>query len=138
MVTVVVDTNVLISALVGHGKPRSLLTKLIAEHLLVTSLEMLAEFADVLSREKFRELKSTQVNAFLSIMSNKATVVKVKQHLRIIAEDPDDDMVLSTAFAGKADYVVTGDKHLLNLREFRGISIVTVKDMHELLRTRRS
>lgn len=138
MVTVVVDTNVLISALVGHGKPRSLVTKLLAERLLVTSREMLAEFADVLSREKFGDLRSKQVSAFLSILANKAIIVRVGLHLRIIAEDPEDDMVLSTAIGGKADYAVTGDKHLLNLRGFRGIKIVTAKDMLELLRSRSS
>jgi predicted nucleic acid-binding protein len=52
MVTVVIDTNVVIFAFVGHGKTKSLVTKLL-EHVVVSSREMLAELADVLSREKF-------------------------------------------------------------------------------------
>jgi len=134
MVTVVIDTNVLISALVGHGKPKVLVTKLLAEHATVTSTEMLAELADVLSRVKFSKIKNTQVNAFLSILASNSVLVKASQHIRVIAEDPDDDVVLNTALSGKADYIVTGDKHLLNLKEFKGIGIVTVKEMIEFLR----
>jgi len=134
MVTLVIDTNVLISALVGHGKTKVLVTKLLAEHVTVTSREMLAELADVLSRVKFSEIKKIQVNAFLSILVSKSVLVKTRRHIRVIAEDPDDDVVLNTALSGKADYIVTGDKHLLNLKEFRGIGIVTVKEMIELLR----
>jgi hypothetical protein len=136
MTTAVIDTNVVISAFVGHGKPQSLVTKLLEEHVVVTSREMLAELADVLSREKFKEVKETQAKTFVSILASKSVLVRTKQHLRIIPEDPDDDMVLNTALSGKADYIVTGDTHLLNLREFRGIRIVTVNEMVQLLRTR--
>ncbi len=53
MVTVVLDTNILISALVGHGNPRRLVLRLLEEETVVSSMEMLAELADVLSRKKF-------------------------------------------------------------------------------------
>jgi len=135
MATVVVDTNVLISALVGHGKPRRLVTKLLTEHVIVTSRDMLAELADVLSREKFKEVKSGQVNVFLSILVSKAIVVSGIEQLKVISEDPDDDVVLGTAYKGEASYIVTGDKHLLNLKEFRGIGIVSVGSMLDLLRS---
>lgn len=55
MVYVVVDTNVLISALIDHGKPRRLVSKLLERHTMVSSTQILAELADVLSREKFTE-----------------------------------------------------------------------------------
>ena len=133
MAAVAVDTNVLISALVGHGKPRRLVAKLLEEHALVTSREILAELADVLARTKFDGIKSSQVSQFLSILVSKAIVVRVRQYLKVIAEDPDDNIVLSTAWEGKANYVVSGDKHLLNLKDFRGIRIVTAKEMLGLL-----
>lgn len=133
MVTAVVHTNVLISALVGHGKPRRLVTKLIEEHELIISGEMMVEFVDVLTRAKFMEIKKRHVNRFLSILASKAEIVRVREHFNVIAEDPDDNIVLSTAYEGNANYVVSGDKHLLNLKEFRGIKIVTVKEMLELL-----
>ncbi len=52
----------------------------------------------------------------------------------MMAEDPDDDIVLGTADEGNADYIVSGDKHLLKLREFKRIKIVTVTEMLEILR----
>jgi putative PIN family toxin of toxin-antitoxin system len=133
LVTVVIDTNVLISALVGHGKPRQLVLRLLQEHTVVSSTGMLAELADVLTRVKFAEIKSSQINYFLTIVARKSVLVEVKQPFKIVAEDPDDDMVLATAHQGKARYVVSGDTHLLRMKEFRGIKMVTVKRMIEVL-----
>jgi putative PIN family toxin of toxin-antitoxin system len=137
MVIVVLDTNVLISALVGHGKPRRLVLRLLEEETVVSSMEMLAELADVLSRGKFTEVKSSQVNSFLSKFARGVVLVTFKRRFKIVGEDPDDDIVLSTAYGGDARYIITGDKHLLKLKKFRGIEIVTVKEMLELLRNTR-
>jgi len=134
MVTVVLDTNILISALVGHGNPRRLVLRLLEEGTVVSSMEMLAELADVLSRKKFAEVKSLQVNSFLSKFARRVVVVTLKRHFKIVEEDPDDDIVLSTAYFGRAWYIISGDKHLLKREEFRGIKIVTAKHMLELLR----
>ena len=130
---VVVDTNVLISAVVGHGKPRRLVTRLLKEHKVITSREMLAELVDVLDRAKFAKVKKRKVTKFLTILTNKAEIVSIQEDVDVIPEDPDDNIVLSTASEGNANYILSGDKHLLNLREFRGIRIVPVKEMLELL-----
>ena len=137
MVTVVLDTNVLISALVGHGKPRRLVLRLLEEETVVSSIEMLTELADVLSREKFTDIKSSQVNSFLSKLAKRVVVVTFKRRFKIVEEDPDDDIVLSTAHAGDANYIISGDKHLLKLKEFRGIKIIAATEMVELLRNTR-
>ena len=134
MVAVVIDTNVLVSALVGRGKPRRLVTKLLEEHMVVSSTAMLAELADVISRDKFREVKSWEAGRFMSILAGRSVLVTIRQPLKIVADDPDDDMVLNTAHEGRADYIVSGDRHLLKLREFRRIKIVTVKQMLEMIR----
>jgi len=132
-VIVVVDTNVLISAVMGHGKPRRLVTRLLKEHKVITSREMLAELVDVLDRAKFAKIKKRKVTKFLTILTNKAEIVSIQEDVDVIPEDPDDNIVLSTASEGNANYILSGDKHLLNLREFRGIRIVPVKEMLELL-----
>ncbi len=133
MVTVVIDTNVLISALVGHGKPRRLVTELVENHVIVSSRGLLVELLDVLSRERFNEVEKSHVDLLLSILAGKAVLVPDKHRYKIILDDPDDDLVLNAAHLGKADYVVSGDKHLLNLKVFKGIKIVSVKTMLELL-----
>jgi predicted nucleic acid-binding protein len=53
----------------------------------------------------------------------------VKSKFKVIKEDPDDDVVLRTAFDGKAEYIVSGDKHLLALGEFKGIKIVNITEI---------
>ena len=100
---------------------------------MITSPQLLAELVDVLSREKFPETDEKHAKSFLSIISRKASVVTVRRSFRAVPEDPDDDIILSTAYEGKASHVVSGDRHLLNLGRFRGIRIVTVNEMLELL-----
>jgi predicted nucleic acid-binding protein len=80
-------------------------------------------------------LSSSQVNSFLSKFAKRVVVVTFKRRFKIVEEDPDDDIVLSTAYRGDARYVISVDKHLL--KEFRGIEIVTAREMLELLRNTR-
>jgi putative PIN family toxin of toxin-antitoxin system len=133
MVRAVVDTNILVSVLMGREKPRELVLELLEKHSVVLSPQMLAELADVLSREKFNELKSSQVDRFIAELVRKARVVRVRSRFRVVAADPNDDIVLNTAYSGKAHYVVTGDKHMLALKEFKGIEIVNVAKMLEII-----
>jgi putative PIN family toxin of toxin-antitoxin system len=133
MVRVVVDTNVLVSALLSRGKSRRLVLRLLEEHSVLLSRQMLAELADVLSREKFREVKSSQVNRFLSGLVRKSELITVRSCFNVISEDPDDDIVLNTAYEGKADFIVTGDKHLLALKDFKGIEILRITWMLEII-----
>ncbi|HZW54973.1 MAG TPA: putative toxin-antitoxin system toxin component, PIN family [Nitrososphaerales archaeon] len=130
---VVVDTNVLISALIRGGKPRRVLFHLFEQHQVVSSPQLLAELADVLSRGKFDDVDESQIETFLSILSSGVILVTPSKSFKVISEDPDDDVVLSTAYQGGATHIVSGDRHLLDLGEFKGIRIVTVKKMFELL-----
>ena len=95
---------------------------------------MLAECADVLTRDKFVEIKTSQINSLLEILAHKSVFVEIKQPLKVIPEDPDDDIVLTTAREGRARYIVSGDKHLLRMKEFKGIKVLSVKRMLELLK----
>ena len=123
----------MISALVGHGKPRRLLTELLERHQIVSSAQMLAEFVEVMSRDNFAEVGRSRLASFLSILVRRTTIVSVKHTRRLIAQDPEDDMVLSTALKGNASYIVSGDEHLLDLKIFKGVKIVTVDEMLETL-----
>jgi predicted nucleic acid-binding protein len=57
-----------------------------------------------------------------------STVVEIKYELDVVLDDPDDDMVVECAVEGKAAYIVSGDKHLLNLKEYEGIVIVRANE----------
>ena len=130
---VVIDTNVLVSALVASGKCRRLVLKLLEEHTVILSRQMLAELADVLTRDKFN-VKNSQVDRFLATLVRKSKIASVVPHFKVVLEDPDDNIVLNTAYTGKADYIITGDKHLLALKEFKNIEIVNVTQMLEIIR----
>ena len=133
MARVVVDTNVLVSALIKKGKPLELVQRLLDKHTVILSSQMLAELADVLSRDKF-SITNAQIDWFISLLLRKSTVASISGNLNVILKDPDDNIVLLTAVDGKADYIVSGDKHLLTLRKFEGIEIVTISQLLEILR----
>jgi len=129
---IVLDSNVLVSALLGQGGPRRLLLYLSREHVIVSSVQMLAELEDVLLRDKF-QLTDGQIADYLSLIISGSTVLNVADYPKVIKADPDDDVVLASALEGDADYIVTGDKHLLLLREYHKTKIITVKQMRGLI-----
>jgi putative PIN family toxin of toxin-antitoxin system len=98
---------------------------------------MLAEFADVAGREKFSITKS-QVQRFLSILVTMAKIMPDRELFTEVALDPDDDVVLNAAYTGKADYIVTGDNHLLALKKFKKTKILSVNQMLTILETQLS
>ncbi|MCX6655719.1 MAG: putative toxin-antitoxin system toxin component, PIN family [Candidatus Bathyarchaeota archaeon] len=129
---VVLDSNVLVSALVGHSLPRRLLFQLLKGHVILSSIQMLAELEEVLLRKKF-ELTRGQIEEYLKLVINGTHLINVTVCPEVVLEDPDDDIILATASEGDADYIVTGDKHLLRLEKHQMTKIVTVKEMLELV-----
>lgn len=136
MLTITVDTNILVSALIAKGKPRRLIKEIEQKNVnLVLSDSIILELEIVLEREKFR--KYVTLNAarnYVDEVKSLSKIVKIKSKFKVIKEDPDDDLVINTAYDGKADYVVSGDKHLLNLKNFKGVKIVTVSEMLKILK----
>jgi hypothetical protein len=129
---VALDSNVLVSALVGHSHPRRLLFQLLRGHVILSSMQMLAELEEVLQRKKFK-LTRGQVEEYLKLVINGSHLIIVTVCPEVVLEDPDDDIVLATASEGDAEVIVTGDKHLLRLEKHQMTKIVTVKEMLELV-----
>jgi putative PIN family toxin of toxin-antitoxin system len=77
-----------------------------------------------------------KVNPFISILIRRATVVPIISNLKVVLEDPDDDVVLNTAISGKADYIVSGDKHLLKIGNYKEIQIISINEFTQILRDR--
>ena len=133
MLRVVLDTNVLVSAIISDGKSRQLLRKGIANQFtIITSNLILRELATVLRRPKFKTSEE-EINRIILALGRVAQVVSVKSRFQVVREDPKDDMILETAYDGSADVIVSGDSHLLALQNFRGIKILTVQSMLELI-----
>ena len=132
---VVLDTNVLISALIKAGKPQQLFFRLAEEKMLILSRQILEEFLEVAEDPRVKKyVKEQETAAFLNSLRDATKIVEVKSKFRAVKEDPDDDVFVNTAYDGKADYIVSGDKHLLSLGEFRKTKIVTVDEMLRILK----
>jgi uncharacterized protein len=135
MLIIVFDINVLISSLIVEGNPQELWQRAKSkEFVLAFSKKMLSDLVNVLKRQKFEKyVTSADVGIFLKDLRNSGKIVHVKSRFKVVAEDPDDDEIIRTAFDAKANYIVSGDRHLLALREFKGIRMVTVNQMLKIL-----
>ena len=126
MIRVTADTNIYISALLFGGLPGSFLDLALAESfMLITSAPILDELDEKL-RIKFR-MTETDAIIVRRKLEGVADLVTPTQVIDAIKDDPDDNRVLECAVEGHADYIVTGDHHLLTLGSFHGISLLTVR-----------
>ena len=130
---VVADTNTVISGLFWHGSPRQVLdaarNNLIT---LYTSDELLAELRDVLSRTKFARLLAQHSTSSEELAAEYAALAHTITSAPIpptVVADPDDDAVLACAVAAQAEAIVSGDDHLLSLKGFQGILILTANEL---------
>lgn len=129
---VVLDTNIVVSAFWG-GLPGKVVRAWIEErYTLPISAPILTEYKDVLER---LHPGSPAANRFLHAVYLRGVTVHSKETLHVIRQDPDDDRFLECAVAGKAHYIVTGDRHLLRLKHYRGIHIVTPREFLTGLRS---
>ncbi len=127
----VVDTNVVVSAFLWQGVPGRLLDLAGEQQVrLFASRALLDELADVLGRKKLAKSGTATgltVPQMLANYRKVITLVTARQLPQRISPDADDDVVLATAKAARADLIVSGDrKHLLSLKRFEGIPIVSV------------
>lgn len=127
----VLDTNVVASAMLWGGNPKLLLQARREKRIeLFTSVAMLAELTDILARPKFEKKIAASlltVDQLVDGYAALAQVVRPTPTPRIVA-DPDDDVVIGTALAAKADLIVTGDRGLLDVGAYQGIRIVSVAE----------
>ena len=137
-VRLVLDTNTVISGLLWHGKPGELIDLALAGVVtLISAPSLLEELQGVLAREKFAQHLAARGQSATTIFDGYSTLVKLIK-LAVIAPvilaDPSDDQVLACALGGKADLIVSGDRHLRDLGgEYRGIRIVNAAAALELL-----
>jgi hypothetical protein len=134
---VVADTNVVISGLLWRGPSRAVLDAAREGRLeLFTSSELLAELAEVLERFKFRErLERAGVDAseLVAGFASLAVWAAPAERETVVLADADDDAVLACARAANAEWIVSGDRHLLELSSYRGIEILSPATAMELL-----
>ncbi len=129
---IVLDTNILISALGWKGNPNEVFRRVVeGEFELIISQNQLDEIKEVMNYAKLG-FTEDQKSRFIAILINTAKIVKTSGKLKVIKEDPDDDIILETAVENNAGYIISGDHHLLKIKEYLGIKIVTVSEFLKL------
>ena len=130
---VVIDTNVLISGIIQHGGFPFRVVKLWenASLVLITSVATIRETERVLNYPKIKRvyrLTDDDINRVVSNLVKYSVFVDLVSKVDVIREDPEDNNILATAIDGRADYIISGDKHLLHLKNYKGIDIITPKE----------
>ena len=128
---VVLDTNVVVSAILWGGTPRKLFDLADAGQItLFTSVNLLRELTGILSRDKFAEKIAASGQSIDQIVDGYAAYAQIVRPVTTprIAPDPDDDVVLGTAFAANAEMIITGDRPFLSVGRWKNIDIVAVGD----------
>ncbi|MDA8108797.1 MAG: putative toxin-antitoxin system toxin component, PIN family [Betaproteobacteria bacterium] len=132
----VLDTNVVVSAVLGSGAPARLIELATeAEIELAASSDLLAELADVLAREPIARrlaLAETSLAELSALYESLVDLVEPASIART-APDPDDDRVLACALAAGADLIVSGDKRFRNLKSWQRIPIVSPTEALEMI-----
>ena len=131
---VVFDTNVIISALLFHESvPGQAFVRALQKCSLLVSKELVQELGDVLARERFtRYITREERERFLEALIQETELIETTETVKE-CRDPKDDKVLELAISGNALYIVTGDKDLLEMDPFRGITIFTPADFLNLM-----
>ena len=126
----VLDTNVIISALLFDGLPEQLLLITLGGlHELVLSPYIIAEATRILE-DRF-EVQPTNIKLLQQLLSE-VEVVYFQPFLHVVTDEP-DNRILETGVKGNADYLVTGDKLLLKLKGYKNIKVITVRECMMIL-----
>lgn len=133
---IVLDTNVIVSGILRPSGKAALILTLVADGTLQLAfdLRLLSQYRNVLNRPKF-SLAKENVEAFLTQVEQEGFLVSVKP-LKTHLLDPDDELFLEVAIAGRAEAIVTGYKRRLSRKEYEGVRILSPVEFVEVLEGR--
>jgi putative PIN family toxin of toxin-antitoxin system len=134
----VLDTNVVVAGLLWYGTPRRLIDSVIDDEsiTLYSSPALIDELTNTLSYAKFaRRIAQSDASIAVLVAQYEAlvTLVSPTHTPRVVPNDPDDDHVLAAAVSANAQWIVSGDKHLLDIKSYQDISIVTAAEAVTML-----
>ncbi len=128
MIGIVLDTNVYISGILFGGNSRDILNKIIEGKItLYISDDIFGEIKDVLSRKKL-DFPPEIVHNIINEIESISELIYPTAFYNIVEKDKDDNIIIDCAVEAKADFIVTGDKILQEIKSFKGIEILSPRD----------
>ncbi len=141
---VVLDANILISALIRpQGPPGRILERFLngQEFVLIVSPAILDEVRASLRYPRVRrhvDATDDEIDAWVASLGVVADVVEGHVEVNVVTSDPDDDVYVAAALDGRAEFLVSGDRHLLELVEVQGVAIVKARAFLDILESEES
>lgn len=128
MINVVLDTNVFISGFFWEGNSRTILNLWKEDKiLLIISMEIISEIVKVLKDFKI-QMPDIQRKELIDLIISKSSIVQPLERINIVKDDPSDNKFIEVAVFGHADYIVSQDKHLLILKKYKNIRIISPEE----------
>ncbi len=127
MKRVVLDTNIVISSALGGALVLILERWNDGKFTVIVTSDILSEYFEVLNRPKFK-LKQETIDKIARYLYQFSEFVVPEERIKFVEADPKDDKFLEAAIAGKVDFIVSGDSHLLDLKEFQSIPIISGRE----------
>jgi putative PIN family toxin of toxin-antitoxin system len=124
---IVIDTNIYISAIFWGGKPRAVVDLGRSGQVLIFTSSEIEKKIEKKLKTKFG-ISNEEVAQILLDFSTFTSPIKAIRKIAVIDDDPDDDKFIECAVSSRAGFIVSGDKHLLNLKEYKGIKIMKAAD----------
>lgn len=142
MIRAVLDTNTLVSAVINtpFSVSQEIYQNFVAGHfLLIISPSLLAEVEDVVGREQVKRLHKRSredLHEFIGQLAELCYIVPGTTQIDIV-RDPDDNKIISAALEGRADYIISRDKDLLDIKKYQGMNIITPEKFMGILRAQK-
>lgn len=127
MVIVVLDTNVIISGTFWAGASSKIIRLVETGKIkLILSAAIVAEYEEILDSDEIREKVGHHEERMRAIhkVLQLGTLIETTEHIYVIQDDPDDDKFIEAAVAGNAQFIISQDKHLLNLKAYKNIKVI--------------
>ena len=128
---VVVDTNLVVSALLSEEGSPAIVFELILLELIenYTSKEIIEEIKEVFKREKIRSrVKPEQIDFIINNFETYSRRVDPEISLNVVKEDPDDDKFFEVAVTANANYIISGNKHVQAIKSFKDVKVMSPKE----------
>jgi putative PIN family toxin of toxin-antitoxin system len=131
---IVLDANIFISSFFWGGNPRRVLERVIVgiDELFITK-EILDEISDVTGRPRFHASEE-EINYFINSIDEIANKIVPKRRIKNGSRDKTDNKYIECGITANADYIISGDIHLLELKEYKEIKIITARDYLEIIK----